>query len=203
MAELSITTFVTLDGVMQAPGGPEEDTSDGFDHGGWSVPYGDEDFARFMTGVFDRSTAFLLGRRTYDIFAGYWPKVTDPDNPIAHRLNSLPKYVASNTLEHPGWEGTTVLDGDVAARVAELKESTDGEIQVHGSGTLARHLLDHDLVDTAHLLVFPVLLGKGRRLFAEGAVPTAFRHSAAEVTGKGVAIHTYAFAGRPEYGSYA
>ncbi|MFF2849059.1 dihydrofolate reductase family protein [Streptomyces sp. NPDC058001] len=203
MAQLSLTTFLTLDGVMQAPGGPQEDTSGGFEHGGWTVPYGDDDFGRFMAEVFDRSGAFLLGRRTYEIFAGYWPLVTDPENPIASRLNSLPKYVASNTLDTVDWAGTTVIGGDVAKEVAVIKERTDGELQVHGSGVLAQYLLDHDLVDTVHLLTFPVVLGKGLRLFAEGAVPTAFRHVAARTTSTGVAIHTYDLAGRPTYGSYA
>ncbi|MGW6459321.1 dihydrofolate reductase family protein [Streptomyces sp. NPDC055078] len=202
MAQLSITTFVTLDGVMQAPGGPNEDTSGGFALGGWSVPYGDEDFGRFMTEVFERAGAFLLGRRTYDIFAGYWPKMTDPDDPIASRLNSLPKYVASKTLRKADWEGTTVIGADLAKEVTELKERTDGELQVHGSGRLAHALMAHDLIDTMHLLVFPVVLGTGLRFFADGAVPTAFRHQEARTTGSGVAIHTYELAGRPEYGTY-
>ncbi|MFF3244745.1 dihydrofolate reductase family protein [Streptomyces sp. NPDC002870] len=202
MAQLSITTFVTLDGVMQAPGGPNEDTSDGFDLGGWSVPYGDEDFGRFINEVFDRAGAFLLGRRTYEIFAGYWPKVTDPADPVASRLNTLPKYVASTTLDKADWEGTTVIGGDLVKEVAAIKERTDGELQIHGSGGLAQSLMKHDLIDTLNLLVFPVVLGKGRRLFAEGAVPTAFRHAGSRTTGAGVAIHTYELAGRPEYGTY-
>lgn len=201
MAQLSITTFVTLDGVMQAPGGPNEDTSDGFDLGGWSVPYGDEDFGRFINEVFDRAGAFLLGRRTYEIFAGYWPKVTDPADPVASRLNTLPKYVASTTLDKADWEGTTVIGGDLVKEVAAIKERTDGELQIHGSGGLAQSLMKHDLIDTLNLLVFPVVLGKGRRLFAEGAVPTAFRHAGSRTTGAGVAIHTYELAGRPEYGT--
>ncbi|MGW3623108.1 dihydrofolate reductase family protein [Streptomyces sp. NPDC000880] len=202
MAQLSITSFVTLDGVMQAPGGPNEDPSDGFDLGGWSVPYGDEDFGRFMTEVFDRAGAFLLGRRTYEIFAGYWPKVTDPADPIASRLNTLPKYVASTTLDKADWEGSTVIGGDLVKEVAAIKERTDGELQIHGSGRLAQSLMQHDLIDTLNLLVFPVVLGKGRRLFVDGAVPTAFRHAASRTTGTGVAIHTYELEGRPAYGTY-
>ncbi|TPQ17918.1 dihydrofolate reductase family protein [Streptomyces sporangiiformans] len=202
MGKLTLTSFVTLDGVYQAPGGPNEDPSGGFGHGGWSVPYGDEDFGRFMIEVFDHAGAFLLGRRTYEIFASHWPKVTDPADPIASKLNSLPKYVASSTLTQPDWANTTVIDGDLVKEVTALKEDTDGELQVHGSGALAQSLLGLDLVDTVHLLSFPVVLGTGRRLFAEGGLPTAFRHTGARVTSKGVAIHTYELAGRPEYGSY-
>ncbi len=202
MAPLTITTFVSLDGVMQAPGGPNEDTSGGFDLGGWSVPYGDADFGQFMTEVFDRVGAFLLGRRTYEIFAGYWPKMTDPADPIASKLNALPKYVASTTLDKVDWAGTTVIGGDLVKEVTALKERTDGELQIHGSGNLAQSLMAHDLIDTINLLVFPVVLGKGRRLFGEGALPTAFRLAGTRTTAAGVAIHTYERAGRPEYGTY-
>ncbi|MEU6975135.1 dihydrofolate reductase family protein [Streptomyces sp. NPDC046371] len=202
MATLSLTQFLTLDGVHQAPGGPEEDTSDDFDLGGWSVPYGDDDFGRFVTEVFERPTAFLLGRRTYDIFAGYWPKHTDPDDPIASKLNDLPKYVASRTLTTADWHDTTVLSGDVAQEVAALKERLDGEIQMHGSAGLAKTLMEHDLIDTLHLAVFPVVLGKGLRFFADGATPSAFRLTGARTTAAGVAIQTYEQAGRPTYGSY-
>ncbi|MGW0818663.1 dihydrofolate reductase family protein [Streptomyces viridiviolaceus] len=202
MGKLVLTSFVTLDGVHQAPGGPQEDTRDGFEQGGWSVPYGDDDFGRFINGVFDRAGAFLLGRRTYEIFASYWPKVTDPADPVASKLNGLPKYVASNTLDRPEWEGTTVIGGDLAKEVTAIGERTDGELQVHGSGALAQSLLALGLVDTVHLLTFPVVLGAGRRLFAEGALPTAFRHTAGSVTSTGVSIQSYDAAGRPEYGSY-
>ncbi|MGW0878053.1 dihydrofolate reductase family protein [Streptomyces sp. NPDC002671] len=202
MGKLVSTMFVTLDGVYQAPGGPQEDPSGGFTHGGWSYPYGDEDFGRFVTEVFGRVGGFLLGRRTYDIFASYWPKMTDPADPIAAKLNALPKYVVSSTLTAPEWAGTTVISGDLAKEVAALKERTDGELQIHGSGALVRSLLDLQLIDTLHLLTFPVVLGTGRRLFAEGAVPTRFRHIGGRVTGSGVSIQTYDLAGSPEYGSY-
>ena len=202
MGKLVSTIFVTLDGVYQAPGGPQEDPSGGFEQGGWSFPYGDDDFGRFITEVFDRAGAFLLGRRTYDIFASYWPKMTDPADPVASRLNALPKYVASAHLAEPAWQGTTVIGGDLAKEVTALKERTDGELQVHGSGALLRSLLALDLVDTLHLLSFPVVLGAGRRLFAEGAVPTAFTHAGGRVTSAGVSIQSYDLAGRPRYGSY-
>jgi dihydrofolate reductase len=202
MGKLVLTTFVTLDGVYQAPGGPQEDTRDGFDQGGWSVPYADEDFGRFVDEVFGRVGAFLLGRRTYEIFASYWPKMTDPADPIAAKLNGLPKYVVSTTLDRPRWAGTTVLGGDLAQEVTALKERTDGELQVHGSGALAQSLLALDLIDTVHLLTFPVVLGAGRRLFPRGTVPSAFRHTGGRVTAAGVSIQSYDVAGRPAYGSY-
>ncbi|MGW0824807.1 dihydrofolate reductase family protein [Streptomyces sp. NPDC002845] len=202
MGKLTLTSFVTLDGVYQAPGGPDEDTRGGFEHGGWSVPYGDEDFGRFIGEVFGRADAFLLGRRTYEIFAGYWPKITDPADPVASKLNSLPKYVASRTLTQPEWAGTTVLGDDLGKEVTALKERTGREVQIHGSGALAQSLLALDLVDTVHLLTFPVVLGSGLRLFAEGALPTAFRHAGGRITGAGVSIQTYERQGRPTYGSY-
>ncbi|MFF9124999.1 dihydrofolate reductase family protein [Streptomyces sp. NPDC014889] len=202
MGKLVVTAFVSIDGVRQAPGGPREDNRDGFTQGGWSVPYGDEDFGGFMAEVFDRAGAFLLGRRTYDIFAAYWPQVTDPANPVASRLNTLPKYVASTSLTDPAWQGTTVISGDLAKEVAAVKERTGGELQVHGSGDLVRSLLALDLVDTLHLLTFPVVLGAGHRLFEEGTVPTALAHTGGRVTGRGVSIQSYDVVGRPRYGSY-
>ncbi|MCX5250039.1 dihydrofolate reductase family protein [Streptomyces sp. NBC_00201] len=203
MGKLVSTIFVTLDGVYQAPGGPEEDTRDGFEHGGWSFPFGDDDFGRFITEVFDRPGAFLLGRRTYDIFASFWPRMTDPADRIASQLNALPKYVPSSTLSDPQWAGTTVISGDLGKEVTALKERTDGELQVHGSGALVQSLLALDLVDTLHLLTFPVVLGSGLRFFAEGALPTKFRHAGGRVTAAGVSIQSYDLAGRPDYGSYA
>ncbi|MEU0009233.1 dihydrofolate reductase family protein [Streptomyces sp. NPDC006314] len=202
MGKLVSTVFVTLDGVYQAPGGPQEDPSGGFEQGGWSFPYGDDDFGRFVSEVFDGVGAFLLGRRTYDIFASFWPKVTDPADPVASKLNTLPKYVVSSTLRAPEWSGTTVVSGDLAKEAAALKERTDGELQIHGSGALVRSLVDLRLVDTLHLLTFPVVLGAGRRLFVDGAVPTRLTHRGGRVTGMGVSIQTYDVAGGPEYGSY-
>ncbi|MFJ9584202.1 dihydrofolate reductase family protein [Streptomyces acidicola] len=202
MGKLTLTGFVSLDGVHQAPGRRDEDLRNGFEHGGWTVPYGDEDFGRFINEVFDRADAFLLGRRTYEIFAAYWPRVTDPTHPVASKLNSLPKYVASSSLTLPGWNNTTVLGGDLEKEVADLKKRTEGEVQIHGSGALAQSLLALDLIDTVHLLTFPVVLGSGLRLFAQGLVPTAFRHVGGRITSRGVSIQTYELEGRPTYGSY-
>ncbi|MEU9092163.1 dihydrofolate reductase family protein [Streptomyces sp. NPDC048428] len=176
--------------------------SSGFEYGGWVAPIMDEDMGRFMTEVFDRAAAFLLGRRTYDIFAGYWPGVTDPDDPIASRLNALPKYVVSTTLEKADWENTTVISTGVAEEVARIKDRTEGgELQIHGSGALARSLMAHDLIDEYNLLIHPVVLGRGLRLFPDGGLPTAFELTASRTTPNGIAIQTYRPAGRATFGS--
>ncbi|MFJ1865994.1 dihydrofolate reductase family protein [Streptomyces sp. NPDC088097] len=202
MGKLTLTTFLSLDGVMQAPGGPEEDTSDGFAHGGWVAPFADAGMGECVTEVFDRAGAFLLGRRTYEIFAAYWPRHDDPADPIASRLNHLPKYVASTTLKEPAWEGATVIDGEhLQAEVVRAKDATDGELQVHGSGQLAQWLLARDLVEELNLLVFPVVLGAGRRLFPIGGLPTAFELTASRTTPNGVAAHTYRRTGRASFGT--
>ncbi|MCF3963150.1 dihydrofolate reductase family protein [Streptomyces fuscigenes] len=204
MAQITATTFVSLDGVMQAPGGPSEDTSDGFRLGGWSVPYGDETFGDYMAKVFEHAGGFLLGRRTYDIFASYWPRVTDPDNPIATGLNSLPKYVASATLTAPEWHDTTVLEGDAVAAARKLKEQPGDEIQIHGSGALIRSLLGHDVIDLHRLLVFPVYLGTGARLFPDGAAALGFEvvDRTAVGAGGGITALTLRPTGPARTGSY-
>jgi dihydrofolate reductase len=198
--QLTSTIFVSVDGVYQGPGGPTEDTSNGFTRGGWLTPHFDEDTGKFITEVFDQADAFLLGRRTYDIFAGYWPKVTDPNDPVASPLNGLPKYVASTTLKDPEWAKTTVLDGDVAEAVHKLKEQQGRELQVHGSGQLVRFLLDNDLVDRLNLLTFPVIVGAGRRLFPESGIATGLAVESARTTGSGVTIALYRPTGRAEFG---
>jgi dihydrofolate reductase len=200
---LTLHTFLTLDGVMQAPGGPDEDRDGGFSHGGWSFPYGDEDGGAAVAGWFGHASAFLLGRRTYQIFASYWPTVTDPTNPIASQLNALPKYVASATLQSADWNNSTLLGGDVAAEVAKLKERPGDELQVHGSGELAQALIEHDLVDEYRLFYYPVHLGSGKKLFRDGARPAALRLLQATATGTGVIIASYAPDGPARYGSYA
>jgi dihydrofolate reductase len=199
---LTLHMFVTLDGVLQSPGAPDEDPSEGFEYGGWLVPYADDDMAQAMAGFFDEADAFLLGRRTYELFAAFWPQVTDPDDPIASRLNSLPKYVASRTLEDVSWEGSTLLKGDVAKEVAELKGKPGRELQVHGSGGLAQTLMQHDLIDEYRLLTYPVVLGKGKRLFADGAKPVALNLIDHKTTSTGVSIDVYRPAGEPTYGSF-
>jgi dihydrofolate reductase len=199
---LTLHTFLTLDGVMQAPGGPDEDRGGGFEYGGWSFPYGDQDFGAAMTGWFGHASAFLLGRHTYQIFAGYWPAVTDPGDPIAGPLNALPKYVASTTLTSLDWSGASLLSGDVAQAVARLKEEPGDELQVHGSGGLAQTLIEHDLVDEYRLLTYPVHLGTGRKLFRDGTRAGALRLTSTSTTSTGVVVATYVPDGPVRTGSY-
>lgn len=199
---LTMHTFLTLDGVMQAPGGPEEDPSGGFAYGGWSAPYGDQESGAAITGYFEHVSAFLLGRKTYQIFAGYWPKVTDPGDPIASQLNALPKYVASATLGSLDWNNSQLLGGDVVTEVAKLKERPGDELQVHGSGQLAQTLIEHDLVDEYRLTVIPVHLGSGEKLFRDGTKAAALRLIKSSVTSSGVIIASYVPDGPVRTGSY-
>ena len=201
MGELTITTFLTIDGVMQAPGGPTEDASGGFSHGGWVFPYADEDFGKIMVDIFSKADAFLLGLTTYEIFAGYWPKVTDPNDPIAGKLNSLPKFVASRTRTTFDWRGSELVR-DAAAAVPGLKKRCPGELQVHGSGELAQTLIKNDLIDEYRLLVFPVLIGTGKRLFGSGTVPAAMTLVRSAATRAGVVLSIYRRAGELKTGSF-
>ncbi|MFE1763624.1 dihydrofolate reductase family protein [Streptomyces angustmyceticus] len=204
MSKLIVTAFLTLDGVMQAPGGPDEDTDRGFEHGGWQVPYVDDDLMNLMTEVLEHTTDhLLLGRRTYDIFAAYWPRVTDENNPIAVKLNAMPKYVASRTLSGLEWHNSHLLKGEAAEAVARLKEELDGVIMTQGSSDLIHTLQRHDLVDEYRLLVHPVVLGTGKRLFADGAAPAAWTLTHSRSTAAGVQYCVYERTGKPEYGSFA
>ena len=202
MAELTLTAFLSLDGVMQAPGGPDEDRSGNFPYGGWVFPHFDADMGRTIDDIFLKADAFLLGRTTYDIFAGYWPRVTDPENLVAVKLNSLPKYVASRTQSTFSWHNTMHL-GDVDKEVSELKKRFPREVQVHGSIGLAQTLIAKDLIDEYRLLVFPVILGTGKRLFGTGAVPRTLKLVNTKTTSTGAIISVYRPAGELKTGSFA
>ncbi len=201
MRRLVVGAFLSVDGVMQAPGGPDEDREGGFEHGGWSVNYWDEDMGQVIVESTLGADALLLGRKTYEIFAAHWPLVGD-DDPIANKLNGMPKYVASRTLKEVTWNNSTLLEGDLADAVAKLKNQPGGEIQVHGSGDLIQTLIEHDLVDEYRLWIFPLVLGDGKRLFAGGAVPAALKLVDTKTSSTGVAIHTYERAGAIQYGSF-
>ena len=200
MRKLVVGTFTTLDGVMQAPGGPDEDRDGGFRHGGWLVPHFDEKFVEIMTDWTKRAGAFLLGRKTYEIFAGSWPKSSDPADEIATALNTRPKFVASRTLDTLAWNNSHLLKGDVAEEVAKLKAQEGGEIQVHGSSNLIQALLKHDLVDTLRIWQFPVVLGTGKRLFGEGTIPRSFRLVDTQMNTTDAVLHVYERAGGLKYG---
>ena len=201
--KLIVQADLTLDGVMQSPGMPEEDRSGGFDHGGWLVPYADDVFQETRRDSIGAADALLLGRKTYEIFAGYWPRITDPDNEIATMLNTMPKHVASRTLDTVEWNNTRLIKGDVAEAVGKLKAEPGRELQVYGSIDLAQTLMREDLVDEYRLSFAPIVLGTGKRLFREGAVPAGMRLVDTTRTTTGLVSHTYGRAGKPEYGSFA
>jgi dihydrofolate reductase len=202
VAELTLTTFLTLDGVMQAPGGPGEDESGGFRHGGWVFPLADAVMGETMMDIFSKADAFLLGRGTYDIFAAHWPRVTDAQDPVAGALNTLPKHVASRTRSQFDWN-RSFLVGDVTAAVPALKARYQRELQVHGSAGLCQTLIAHDLVDEYRLLVFPVVLGTGKRLFGPGAIPTTLSLISSRTTSTGTLVNVYRRAGALRTGSFA
>lgn len=198
MRKLMVTSFLSLDGVVQGPGGGDEDRDGGFRHGGWAVPHIDQGIIARMAEVTARADALLLGRRTYEIFAAAWPLA---DDPIAAKLNEVRKHVVSRTLTSVSWRNSALLTGEPAEAVGALKRGEGGEIQVHGSGALVQSLLAHDLVDEFHLLVLPVLLGSGKRLFGSGTAPAGLELVRSEVTATGVVVSTYARGGAVEYGA--
>ncbi len=202
MRKIVVLSFVTLDGVMQAPGGPEEDKAGSFRWGGWSVGYWDDFLGKTMGEQMGRPFDLLLGRKTYDIFAAYWPKMRN-DNPAAVGLNKAKKFVVSTTLKKPEWANTTVLKNNVVSEIKKLKEQNGPEIQVHGSGNLIQTLLKHDLVDEFRLKIYPVTLGKGKRLFAEGTIPAGFQLVESNTSPKGVIVASYIRAGEVKTGSLA
>ncbi len=201
--KLTTVTHVSVDGVMQGLGGPDEDPSGGFERGGWALPLFDSEAEAWLGQVYQRADAFLFGRRTYEIFAGSWGTgswgANQGDNPIGTALNTRPKYVASATLTDPQWADTTVISGATTAAVRELKATPEGELQVHGSGSLVRWLFDNQLVDEIILLTYPVVVGQGTRLFPDSGPDTALDLVDARSTSGGVSIQVYRPSGRPQY----
>lgn len=201
MGQLVVNMFVTLDGVIQSPGMPEEDNEGGFVHGGWQVPYFNEELDQHVGQGMARMDALLLGRKTYDIFAGYWPKAPAAD-PFAVRLNAIPKYIASRTLDKVDWNNSSLIDGDLAKGIEEIKEEHN-EVHTFGSSDLLQSLLRLRLIDRLNLFVYPVVLGTGKRLFQEGAPPTTFKLTESRPFSGGAVLVTYEPAGRPTYGTTA
>ena len=201
MRNLIVSTFLTLDGVMQAPGGPGEDDSGGFEHGGWSVNYWDEQMGQVMGEALNVPFDLVLGRKTYDIFAAYWPKA--PEDAGGKPLNDATKYVASRSAPTLEWSNSVLIEGDAAEGIAKLKQEDGPELQVHGSGNLIQTLLRHDLVDEYRLWVFPLVVGSGKRLFADGTIPSALKLVDSTVSTTGVVIGTYEPAGEIVTGSFA
>jgi dihydrofolate reductase len=197
MRKLAVNTFMSLDGVMQSPGGPDEDPTGGFTLGGWGVNYFDEEMMGRVADAWPYE--LLLGRGTYEIFAAHWPYT---DGPIADQLNSTRKYVASRTLEQADWNNSTLITGDVAEYVGALKNEDGPEIQVHGSPGLIQTLLEHDLIDEFRMWTFPVVIGKGKRFFGDGTVPAALKLVDSKVSKTGVTINTYVRAGEIDTGSF-
>ena len=197
--KLTTTTQVSVDGVMQGNGGRHPDLDAGFERGGWARPLFDSESMTFVNEVYQRADAFLFGRRTYEVFAGYWGVMDPGSGPIADALNTRPKYLASNTLTKPRWADTTVLSGDLAAAIGELKAEPGGELQVHGSGNLVRWLLDNQLVDEITLLVCPVVVGQGTRLFPDNGPDMALDLVESRAFPKGITIQVYRPAGSPQY----
>ena len=199
MGRLVANSFVTLDGVIQGPGGSDEDREDGFEHGGWQFPFMDEESGAVILGWIERMDALLLGRKTYDIWVGYWPKAP-ADDPIGAKLNAVPKYVASRTLDHVDWDQARLIEGDLATAVRAIKDQHD-EVHVWGSADLLRSLLREGLVDRFATIVYPVVLGTGKRLFSEGTDATRFKLIESRPFKGGGVLMTYEHDGKPEYGT--
>ena len=200
MPKLIVNAFLTLDGVMQAPGGPDEDRESGFEHGGWQFPYQDDVMGKLVIDGIADASGFLLGRKTYEIFASFWPKVTDPKNAIAAALNARPKYVASRTLERVTWNNSRLIQGDLVAELQKLREQPGTGVHTWGSTDLLQTLLKHDLVDELRIWVFPVVLGTGKRLFSDGTRPAALKLVESVTSDKGSVYLRYQSAGKPTYG---
>jgi dihydrofolate reductase len=200
--KLTLTQFVTLDGVYQGPGSPDEDTTDGFTRGGWMVPHMDQAFIAHAAEWLQRAGALLLGRRTYEAFAMAWPQNTDPDDPFAERMNSLPKYVASHTITETPWTPATILGGDVVAQVAELKAQPGDELQLHGSARLSQSLLAAGLIDEIRLVISPTVLGQGRRLFPEEGPALGMRVTEHTTTPGGLTIMVLEATGPAAFATY-
>jgi len=197
--KLITNTQITVDGVVQGNGGRDENRSGGFERGGWARPLFDSNAITFVDQFYQRADAFLFGRRTYDLFAGYWGVMEPGSGPIADALNTKPKYVASNTLTDPRWANTTVLSGDLAAAISELKAKPGGELQVHGSGTLIQWLLKNDFIDEMNLLIVPVVVGQGMRLFPDSGPDMALDLVESRAFPKGITLQVYRPNGRPQY----
>ena len=197
--KLTTITQISVDGVVQGNGGPNENRSGGFERGGWARGVPDRAVLTFIEELYQRADAFLFGRRTYELFAGYWGVMNSGGSPIADALNTRPKYVASTTLSKPGWADTTVFSDDVAAAIGKLKANREGELQVHGSGTLVRWLFERDLVDEMNLLVIPVVVGQGMRLFPDSGPDIALDLVDSRTFPKGTTVQIYRPAGRPQY----
>ena len=202
MTRLTLTQFVTLDGVYQGPGSPDEDTTDGFTRGGWMVPHMDQTFIAIAAGWLERAGALLLGRRTYEAFAMAWPEITDPDDPFTERMNALPKYVASHTITETPWTPATIVGGDVVAKVAELKAQPGDELQLHGSAKLAQTLLSAGLIDEIRLAITPTVLGQGRRLFAKEGPALGMRVTENTTTPGGITILVLEATGPAVFAAY-
>jgi dihydrofolate reductase len=197
--KLTASMMLSVDGVYQGPGGPDEDRRDGFDRGGWTAAYADEAMWPFLTSWFERADGLLLGRKTWEIFESYWPH-HDAGDPVSHGINVLPKYVPSTTLKDPGWN-THVISGDVEAAIRELKAQPGRDLQVHGSGELLRWLLEHDLVDELNLRIYPVIVGEGHRLFPEQGQTHDLELVESRSLSTGVMLQTYRPAGRATFGT--